>query len=294
MKIKAEAGGWPKSCVGDASKQAWIVEYRRRYGIQIDPAQVRKNPARRAIAKLCLNSLWGKFSMRNNLTITKIVASPSEFYDIAYDDRLELQSIDMVNDEKIFVAYAQKKDFVDEAVTSNIYLSLWTTSAARLILHDFMEQVDNEPDCELLYTDTDSIIFSHSRDKHPIETGEFLGQMDEEYKGKEIIAYYSGGCKAYALKWRDSDGTEDYKIRVRGITMNTGASRVIHWDSFKDQVLRYGDPDVTPLKVEFTRFELSKFGTIHTVRTMKRYRAICEKGLIDDVYRVVPFGYRCK
>jgi hypothetical protein len=252
----------------------------------------RKNPARRAIAKLCLNSLWGKFSMRNNLTKTLITDSPSRFFDIIYDDRLEVKSIDMVNDEAIFLSYAQKQDFVEEAASSNIYLSLWTTSAARLILFDFMEQVANEPDCELLYTDTDSIIFSHPRDKQPIETGEFLGQMDDELKGKELIAFYAGGCKAYALKWRNPDGTEDYKIRVRGITMNTGAARVIHWDSFKEQVLRYGDPDALPLMVEFVRFELNKFGEIHTVHTSKRYRAICEKGLIDECYRVVPFGYR--
>lgn len=291
IQIKAEASGWPKSCVDEESKQKWIDEYKRRYNIVIDPARVQENRARKAIAKLCANSLWGRFSMRNNLTKTLITDSPSKFFDIIYDDTLEVTAIDMVNDKAIFLSYAHKKDFVEENPCSNIYVSLWTTSAARLILYEYMEQVVNDPDCEILYNDTDSIVFVHPSGKHPIKTGEFLGEMDEEYKGKELIAFYAGGCKAYALKWRNEDGSEEYKIRVRGITMNSGAAKVIHWDSFREQVLRYGDPSMTPLQVEFPRFELSRYGQVHTIKSSKIYRAICEKGLVDDQYRVVPFGY---
>lgn len=293
MKIKAEASGWPASCVDDASKEKWINEYKQRYGIEIDPSQVRKNNARKAIAKLCLNSLWGRFAMRNNLTKTIITDSPSQFFDLIYDEKLEVSTIDMVNDKAIFVSYAHKKDFVEENASSNLYVALWTTSAARLILYDYMEQVHKAKDCRILYTDTDSIIFSHPKGHQPIETGEFLGQMDEEYKGQKIVAFYAGGCKAYALKWLESDGvTESYKIKVRGITMNSGTARIIHWSSFREQVLRYGDPKIAPLHVDFSRFELSRYGNIHTVRTRKTYRAICEKGLVDDQYRIVPFGYR--
>ena len=37
------------------------------FDIEIKPENTAKNPGLRAIAKLCLNSLWGKFAQRSNL-----------------------------------------------------------------------------------------------------------------------------------------------------------------------------------------------------------------------------------
>ena len=37
----------------------------------IDLGKIEHNPGMRAIAKLCLNSLWGKFGQRNNMKQTK-------------------------------------------------------------------------------------------------------------------------------------------------------------------------------------------------------------------------------
>ena len=42
----------------------------------------------RSISKLCLNSLWGRFGMRTNMSQTKYVTEVSEFYEILLDDKL--------------------------------------------------------------------------------------------------------------------------------------------------------------------------------------------------------------
>ena len=58
-KIKLEASGYPKSCVTNEQKQAY-VDILEHQGIQLDPAKIVYNPGLRALAKFMLNSFWGK------------------------------------------------------------------------------------------------------------------------------------------------------------------------------------------------------------------------------------------
>ena len=54
---------------------------------------MRKNPGLRFIAKRCLNSLWGRFSLRNNLTKTVITSDPAKIANLIYDHKLEILNI---------------------------------------------------------------------------------------------------------------------------------------------------------------------------------------------------------
>ena len=45
----------------ETQKQEYLRLYKEREGIELDPQMVRKNPGRKATAKLMLNSFWGKF-----------------------------------------------------------------------------------------------------------------------------------------------------------------------------------------------------------------------------------------
>ena len=68
MKIKYEADGWPPSCSEEGiseeevarRKQKYIEEAKLLYDITLDPENVVRNPGLRYIAKLALNSLWGR------------------------------------------------------------------------------------------------------------------------------------------------------------------------------------------------------------------------------------------
>ena len=50
----------------------------------IDIEKFEFNAGLRSISKLCLNSLWGKFGQRSNMSQTKKVTEVSEFYEILY------------------------------------------------------------------------------------------------------------------------------------------------------------------------------------------------------------------
>ena len=62
LRLKQEASGYPEWCVTPEDKRRYVTDYYENEGIRLDPDNIRKNPGMRSLAKLCLNSMWGKFS----------------------------------------------------------------------------------------------------------------------------------------------------------------------------------------------------------------------------------------
>ena len=73
LKIKQEASGYPKDRVTDEQKQAYIEEYYEHEGIRLDPENIEYNPGLRSLAKLMLNSLWGKLFLVFYVTLVSSV-----------------------------------------------------------------------------------------------------------------------------------------------------------------------------------------------------------------------------
>ena len=83
-------------------------------GILLRHENIKKNPGLRAVAKLCLNSLWGRFAMRTDRLET-------EFHDIC-----------LLTDDLVELVYKRHSDFVTESKVTNIFIGVFTTSWARL------------------------------------------------------------------------------------------------------------------------------------------------------------------
>ncbi|XP_054723508.1 uncharacterized protein LOC129233516 [Uloborus diversus] len=66
LKIKQESSGWPRECSTEDEKREYIVRYEAKEGILLDSNAISKNPGRRQVAKLALNSFWGRFGMNTN------------------------------------------------------------------------------------------------------------------------------------------------------------------------------------------------------------------------------------
>ena len=73
LKIKQEASCYPQWCVTDEQKQRYIDAYYEHEGIRLDPDKIEYNPGLRYLAKLMLNSLWGKLLFHNSLTLVSSV-----------------------------------------------------------------------------------------------------------------------------------------------------------------------------------------------------------------------------
>ena len=55
LKIKQEASGWPSCCETLEDKRNFIINYQQKEGIRLDIGLIKKNPGRKATAKLMLN-----------------------------------------------------------------------------------------------------------------------------------------------------------------------------------------------------------------------------------------------
>lgn len=67
LKIKQEASGFPSECVSEESKWGYIRDYKEKEGIDLEYDKITVNPGLRSLAKLCLNSFWGKCGQRLSL-----------------------------------------------------------------------------------------------------------------------------------------------------------------------------------------------------------------------------------
>ncbi|XP_024936924.1 uncharacterized protein LOC107263834 [Cephus cinctus] len=103
LKIKQEASGWPRECCDDESKKLYVEEYDRVEGIRLDPANIKSNPGLRAVAKLCLNSFWGKFGQRENLPKTEIVTTRQKLVSLLTCPEVEITGILPVDDKVLYV-----------------------------------------------------------------------------------------------------------------------------------------------------------------------------------------------
>ncbi|KAL3068931.1 hypothetical protein niasHT_039070 [Heterodera trifolii] len=194
----------------------------------------------------------------------------------------------------IRVLYKPKKNFIVEHTSSNIVLSLWTTSRARLKLLDYMLQCYNTPGTELLYTDTDSVIVRHKRDLVPVHTGEYLGQMSEEYTDYEILTFACGGAKQYAMKMVHKQ-TKAVKFvqKIRGITFDVNNSQELQFEHFVRKVINYGkeDEQENAAIFNYNKIQPTKDNRIITRKQNKKYLPVCQKGIINQTLEVLPFGY---
>ena len=65
LKIKEEASSWPEHVGEDPVKQQdHITNYFEKEKIQLDPTNIEKNPGLCTLAKMMLNSMWGKFGQK--------------------------------------------------------------------------------------------------------------------------------------------------------------------------------------------------------------------------------------
>ena len=203
MKIKLESSSYNfKTKEEENSFKSRIKD-----SLDIDVEKFEFNAGLRSIAKLCLNSLWGKFGQRNNMSQTKYVTDVSEFYEILLDDKLDNKNFQFINDDMVQMTYNFKDQFVDNSNNTNIFIACFTTTHARLMLYDKLDYLNKK----VLYFDTDSIIYVDNNTKN-IETGDMLGDMTDELSGKVITNFVSTGPKSYSFKYGEND--ESQLLRV--------------------------------------------------------------------------------
>lgn len=65
---------------------------------------------------------------------------------------IQISAIDQLSPETVMITYETKKEYIVENEGSNVVISAWTTSAARIHLLNAMRKIENCPGAKILYT----------------------------------------------------------------------------------------------------------------------------------------------
>ena len=72
LKLKTEASVYPDWVRTSEDEDRYISNFHANEGIRLEKEAIRRNAAKRGVAKLFLNSVWGKLTDGNNRTKSKI------------------------------------------------------------------------------------------------------------------------------------------------------------------------------------------------------------------------------
>ena len=292
LKIKQESSDYPDWVKTEADKDKYIDDYFKSMGIKLDKHKITKNKGLRAIAKLCLNSLWGKFGQNTNLSKTEYLGDKAAFIKLCSDNRKQVDNWTIFDNGKMEIKYTMLDEFVDNDFNTSLPIAIFTTSHARCRLYAGLKLLG----LQVLYFDTDSIIYSYKEGQVLLEDSDVLGGWTDELEGGLMIkTFASGGPKNYSYQYLKK-GKEYTTTKIKGHTLNAVAVKTLNHQSVIKTIQNRKEVG-NWLKVNYQTLKRNKDHTISNVDIIKKYnftydkRQMCledeDTGNIDTL----PYGY---
>ena len=285
LKLKQEASGWPDWCLSHEDKVKYIEDYKHHEGISLEYENIKKNPGLRSLAKLMLNSFWGKFGQRSNMVQSDYITDPCQYFDILTSDQQEVTDANFVSEEMVEMRWKYRDDFIETSKRTNVVIAAYTTAYARLKLYTYLEALDSR----VLYADTDSIIFENDGSQEDPSLGDYLGDLTDEVPNGDIKCFVTGGPKNYAFTVDTKNGLQSV-CKVRGITLNHKNAIEINYDTMKDMVIG-GREDGVTVTDNFKIVRNRKTSTVLTTTQTKEYKIVFDKRVIIQGSQTIPYGY---
>ena len=291
LRIKTEASGYPHWAMTPLDKAVFHQRYYEREGIALDETMIAKNPGRKATAKLMLNSFWGKFGDNLRKMSTATVTTPAQLYALVTDPLKTVSSIRICSEDVLEVLYTSPDDECIENGKTNLFVAAFTTCDARLKLYSYLKVLGEQ----VLYFDTDSVIYAHKPGQAQVENGDYLGDLTDELDpGDSIVDFTSGGPKNYGYKTAGGK----VECKVRGFTLNNvRGSQQLSYEILRRNVLEeFTDPHEERRLIDvvnphfFTRNPATK--QLRVALRTKHYGLVFDKRVVDpETFRSYPYGY---
>jgi hypothetical protein len=291
MALKIQASGWPDGCEREEQKKRFLADVLKYDGITLDPTKMIKNSALRTLAKLILNSFWGKMGEKTLRSKTEFIYDYGKLINFISDPMKEVQSLVPLSDECLQLTWKPVEDSEESLPTSSLLHAAFTTCLGRLQLYKYLDIVGKRA----LYHDTDSVAYISRPGEPDLPLGSHLGdltdQVEEDFgKGSFITEFAAGGPKNYGYLVAVGGDLANTKpvIKVRGVTINLSCQDLVTFDNLKRLVMGDEDSMVIPIPRQIARLPKWK---IVTRPTSKRWQAVNTKRRRVDAERTVPHGY---
>jgi hypothetical protein len=312
LKMKTCNGG-----VKTAEECEKLNEEHRRLGLDIviQPEETTNNPGMKEIAKLCLNSLWGKFGQRANLDSYDFYDDKqyNQFINKLLSNKITTKGWEIVNENCVELHYNENNEDIIESNYISEITAIFTTANARIRLYSFLSWLHPS---QIIYWDTDSCYFLYDKNnplhKYPsndakdlppnVRFGNALSCWEDEFKGSWAVEFVGAGAKSYAYKMQD--GT--VKMKQKGITLDVANRAKITYERFKEMVLNKdliekvkktirGEKSIlVPSEIESVeRFQFSweKDKSVITKFIKKSIKSTVNDKRMVSGYDTYPYGY---
>jgi hypothetical protein len=257
-----------------------------------------KNPGMKQLAKICLNSLWGKFGQRTTLDSYEYITEWNRLLLQLTNSNIKTNNWHIINEHCVELRYSDDIDLNIEAEYISEATAVFTTANARVRLYSMLNWLHPS---QLIYCDTDSVIFIYDKNnplhKSPDNTandlpnnvkfGNALGEWENEFKEDEYITeIVIGGAKSYSYV------TNKGKIVVKqkGITLDRANSNIFTFEQVKNMVLN------NEVIQSEKRYQFIYNNTTKDIETRYISRSVkptldTKREIIQGSYETVPFGY---
>ena len=274
LRTKQESSDYPEWVHNQSDKDKYISDYFEHEGVQLRSENIAKNPGLRQVAKLCLNSLWGKFGQQCHRVQSELIFEAKRFYELVNSDEHEIHDLHLINQEIVELLYKRKKECQREDYSTNIFIALFTTAHARLELFELIHKLGRR----VLYFDTDSCIYlSRESDSFQPQLSDYLGGLTDEIDNdRHITEFVCCGPKNYG--YRLSDGS--CNVKIKGFRLNHKNSRLLNMESMKSLALNLEQEAVIRVVNErkISREPITR--KVINRREEKKYRLVYDKRII--------------
>jgi len=296
-------------------KRKWMEEFR----ITFDAAAAEYNAGRRALAKLMLNSLWGKLSEKFKPAFSKNVTA-EEFR--AYEDeelagKIRIKQKFRLGANAWFLSgerdmkkdnFYLRKNQCEHNNKTCVEIGAYVTMWGRRMLWQEMNKLGKR----VLYHDTDSIIYEYDESQmYNVQEGHVLGDWEVEHGGNPIIEFVGLAPKTYAYRYLDMKNRVPYsedldftqftryeiydgyvypvveECKVKGFKLHYDARQIINFDG----LLELYRQEKVALQAKQLVFEYNR--EQNQIRSRLVDKALVfyyEKGVIGSQDQSYPFG----
>ena len=316
FRMKQEAEGWKKlGASSDNPTEEEKDEIVERLYIQngrlgrIRKEKVEINPVLRALAKLYLNSLWGKLAQKRSKSCNLTVYGSQQLLDLINNPHVLLSSCKFreIAPGEYKVHFDLKEEYAPSVKHGNLFIGAAVTAWARCVLHSKMLVIGPK---NIIYCDTDSIVLI-KKAIMGILTDVGLGKWTDEYPKYHILQIYALAPKLYSLMLQlKSNENETYEsFRAKGVQLTLANQAKLAFNNIKPLIENLITGKNSDFAVEVNNFSIFTnstnnrlpFGRVYTRDNIKKIRGIISKRFFELVnmidWEVVsqiqtyPFGY---
>lgn len=187
--------------------------------LEITPHNIRPNPSQQQFFKDILNGLFGRFAINTNYSKRVFLRSQNELDALMADKEIEILDFFAVG-ETLEVEYI-KNASVNPNKQANLFFTALINAQARIILYQVIQKLENDH-CEVLYVDTDSILFSSPCNYLlPFDVSNALGDFKAVLGPEAILKkFFCLGPRNYCILYEENAELK-YMTKIKGLSVNS-------------------------------------------------------------------------